>query len=121
MNIVNDNLTVLKYGGSSVATIDKIKEVAKYLKYRSDKNGKLVIVVSAMGDTTDTLLANIHEITKNPNDEHVATLLSTGEQQTISYLAMALKDLGIKAKPLTGFQAGIKTTRENMKSSNMLI
>ncbi len=117
MNIVNDNLTVLKYGGSSVATIDKIKEVAKYLKYRSDKNGKLVIVVSAMGATTDSLLANIHEITKNPDDEHVATLLSTGEQQTISYLAMALKDLGIKAKPLTGFQAGIKTTKENMKSS----
>ena len=116
MNTVNDNLTVLKYGGSSVATIDKIKEVAQYLKYRSDKNGKLVVVVSAMGDTTDTLLANIQAITNNPDEEHMATLLSTGEQQTISYLAMALKDLGIKAKPLTGFQAGISTTKENMKS-----
>lgn len=117
MNTLNDNLTVLKYGGSSVATIDKIKEVAKYLKYRLEKNGKLVIVVSAMGDTTDILLNNIKEITKNPSDEHVASLLSTGEQQTISYLAMALNDLGIQAKPLTGYQAGIMTTADNMKST----
>lgn len=114
---MNENLTVLKYGGSSVATLDKIKEVAKYLKYRLDKNGKLIVVVSAMGDTTDTLLANINEITNNPADEHIATLLSTGEQQTISYLAMALNDLGLKAKPLTGFQAGILTTAPNMKST----
>lgn len=114
---MNENLTVLKYGGSSVATLDKIKEVANYLKYRSDKNGKLIVVVSAMGATTDTLLANIDEITKNPADEHVATLLATGEQQTISYLAMALNDLGLKAKPLTGFQAGITTTPANMKST----
>ncbi len=116
MNKLNNNVTVLKYGGSSVATLDKIKDIAKYLKGRLERNGKLVIVVSAMGGTTDTLLANINKITKNPDDEHVATLLSTGEQQTISYLSMALNDMGVRAKPLTGFQAGILTTKENMKS-----
>ncbi|MDN6730588.1 MAG: aspartate kinase [Atopostipes suicloacalis] len=114
---MNDNLTVLKYGGSSVSSLDKIKKIANYLKYRLDQNGKLIIVVSAMGDTTDTLLANINQITKNPCDEHVASLLSTGEQQTVSYLAMALNDLGISAKPLTGYQAGILTTKDKMKST----
>ncbi|MDN6195455.1 MAG: aspartate kinase [Atopostipes suicloacalis] len=117
MNKLNDNLTVLKYGGSSVSSLDKIKKIANYLKYRLDQNGKLIIVVSAMGDTTDTLLANINQITKNPCDEHVASLLSTGEQQTVSYLAMALNDLGISAKPLTGYQAGILTTKDKMKST----
>ena len=59
MKKLNDNLTVLKYGGSSVATLEKIKEIAKYLKYRLKNNNKLIIVVSAMGDTTNTLLKNI--------------------------------------------------------------
>ena len=109
-------LAVLKYGGSSVSSFDKIKDIATYVKTRVDGQEKLVIVVSAMGDTTDILLNNIQQLTKNPDDEHVAMLLSTGEQQSISYLAMALADLGIKAKPLTGSQATIHTTDHIMKS-----
>ena len=113
---MKSNLAVLKYGGSSVSSFDKIKDIAAYVKTRVDEQEKLVIVVSAMGDTTDILLNNIQKLNKNPEDEHVALLLSTGEQQSISYLAMALADLGIKAKPLTGAQASIKTTAQTMKS-----
>lgn len=113
---MNSNLAVLKYGGSSVSSFDKIKDIAAYVKTRVDEQEKLVIVVSAMGDTTDILLNNIRQLNKDPDDEHVAMLLSTGEQQSISYLAMALSDLGIKAKPLTGGQATIKSTAQTMKS-----
>lgn len=113
---MNQNVKVLKYGGSSVSDLNKITKIAKYLRDRVKKNGKLIIVVSAMGDTTDTLLNNINELTYNPDDEHMAMLLSSGEQQTIAYLAMALKDMGVKAKPLTGYQTGISTTKETMKS-----
>lgn len=113
---MKNNLAVLKYGGSSVSSFDKIKAIAAYLKTRIDKQEKLVVVVSAMGDTTDILLNNIRQLNKNPEDEHVALLLTTGEQQSISYLAMALADLGIKAKPLTGAQATIQTTDHIMKS-----
>lgn len=113
---MKSNLAVLKYGGSSVSNFDKIKDIAAYLKTRVNEQEKLVVVVSAMGDTTDILLNNINELNKNPEDEHVAMLLSTGEQQSVSYLAMALADLGIKAKPLTGAQATIATTEHTMKS-----
>lgn len=113
---MKSNLAVVKYGGSSVSDFEKIKNIAAYLKTRVNNNEKLVVVVSAMGDTTDILLDNINTLTKNPEDEHVAMLLSTGEQQSISYLAMALHDLGVVAKPLTGFQAGIHSTDHTMKS-----
>lgn len=113
---MKSNLAVLKYGGSSVSNFDKIKDIAAYLKTRVNEQEKLVVVVSAMGDTTDILLDNIQQLNKNPEDEHVAMLLSTGEQQSVSYLAMALADLGIKAKPLTGSQATIATTEHTMKS-----
>lgn len=113
---MKSNLAVLKYGGSSVSNFDKIKDIAAYLKTRVNEQEKLVVVVSAMGDTTDILLDNIQQLNKNPEDEHVAMLLSTGEQQSVSYLAMALADLGIKAKPLTGAQATIATTEHTMKS-----
>ena len=113
---MKSNLAVLKYGGSSVSNFDKIKDIAAYLKTRVNEQEKLVVVVSAMGDTTAILLNNITELIKNPEAEHVAMLLSTGEQQSVSYLAMALADLGIKAKPLTGAQATIATTEHTMKS-----
>ncbi len=113
---MNENVQVLKYGGSSVSNLDKITKVANYLKERVKHKNKLVVVVSAMGDTTDILLENIEKLTYNPDDEHMAMLLSSGEQQTIAYLAMALKNMGVKAKPLTGYQTGILTTKETMKS-----
>ena len=113
---MNNNLSVLKYGGSSISDFDKIQKVATYLKNRVKNNEKLVVVVSAMGKTTDDLLKNVEKITNEPNQEDLATLLTTGEQQSIAYLSMALKELGIHSKSLTGYQAGIQTIGHHLKS-----
>ncbi|MFD1849801.1 aspartate kinase [Oceanobacillus bengalensis] len=108
--------TVLKFGGSSVASIDKIKDIANYLSRRVKDGEQLIVVVSAMGKTTDELLAHVHSITDSPNEQDLAMLLTTGEQQTISYLSISMNDRDIKAKPLTGFQAGIETVGHHLKS-----
>ena len=108
--------SVLKFGGSSVADLPKIKDIANYLKDRSENNEELVVVVSAMGKTTDELLANVKHITSTPNDQDLAMLLTTGEQQTISYLSLTLNDIGVKSRPLTGYQAGIETIGHHLKS-----
>lgn len=113
---MNNNLSVLKYGGSSISDFDKIQKVSTYLKDRVINNEKLVVVVSAMGKTTDDLLKNVEKITNEPNQEDLATLLTTGEQQSIAYLSMALKELGIHSKSLTGYQAGIQTIGHHLKS-----
>lgn len=113
---MKSNLTVLKYGGSSVSNFDKINEISAYLKQRVDNNEKLVVVVSAMGKTTDTLLENVAQLTKTPNQEDLAMLLTTGEQQSIAYLSMALKEIGVPSKSLTGYQAGIQTVGHHLKS-----
>ena len=113
---MNKKIAVIKYGGSSVSNFNKIKQIAAYLKTRTQEDEKLVVVLSAMGDTTDTLLNNISQINNNPADEHIAMLLSTGEQQAVSYLAMALADVGVKAKPMNGSQAKVRTTDFTMKS-----
>lgn len=108
--------SVLKFGGSSVADLKKIKEIATYLKERAEKEEQLVVVVSAMGKTTDQLLENVNKITDEPNEQDLAMLLTTGEQQTISYLSITLNSLGTKTKPLTGYQAGIETIGHHLKS-----
>ncbi|WP_208560194.1 aspartate kinase [Marinilactibacillus kalidii] len=108
--------SVLKFGGSSVADLSKIKEIATYLKKRTDLGEELVVVVSAMGKTTDDLLANVGHITTKPNEQDLAMLLTTGEQQTISYLSITLNDMDVKSKPLTGYQAGIETIGHHLKS-----
>jgi aspartate kinase len=113
---MENNLAVLKYGGSSISTFDKIRKVAAYLQKRVSKKEKLVVVVSAMGDTTDHLLENVARVTDHPNQEDLAMLLTTGEQQSIAYLSMALKQLGVQAKSLTGYQAGIQTVGHHLKS-----
>ena len=113
---MKSNLAVLKYGGSSVSNFDKINEISAYLKQRVDNNEKLVVVVSAMGKTTDTLLENVAQLTKTPNQEDLAMLLTTGEQQSIAYLSMALKEIGVQSKSLTGYQAGIQTVGHHLKS-----
>ncbi|AQQ53096.1 aspartate kinase [Planococcus lenghuensis] len=107
---------VLKFGGTSVASIDKIKAIAEYLKDRTARDEQLVVVVSAMGKTTDELLKTVSSITKTPKEQDLAVLLTTGEQQTISYLSIMLNDLDVAAKPLTGFQAGIETVGHHLKS-----
>jgi len=113
---MDNNLAVLKYGGSSISSFDKIKAVATYLKDRVSENEKLVVVVSAMGDTTDTLLENVAEITDEPNQKDLAMLLTTGEQQSIAYLSMTLRKMGVDSTSLTGYQAGIQTVGHHLKS-----
>lgn len=106
----------MKYGGSSVADTDKIKEVAKRIIKRKETAGNLVVVVSAMGKTTDNLLKLVSEIGNNPEKREIDALLSTGEQISISLLAMALNSMGQKAVSMTGWQAGVKTFGHHMKS-----
>ena len=113
---MENNFSVLKYGGSSISTFDKIRKVASYLQKRVNEKEKLVVVVSAMGDTTDHLLENVTSVTDNPSQEDLAMLLTTGEQQSIAYLSMALKKIGVQAKSLTGYQAGIQTVGHHLKS-----
>ena len=108
--------SVLKFGGTSVGDFNKIKNIAYMLKSRIDNGEQLVVVVSAMGKTTDSLLENIGTLTSQPKDEHLAMLLTTGEQQTISYLSMVLNDIGVQTKAMTGYQAGIKTVGHHLKS-----
>jgi len=108
--------SVLKFGGSSVSSLEKVKDIADYLKGRVEEGEQLVVVVSAMGKTTDELMAQVDSITESPNEQDLAVLLTTGEQQTISYLSIILNDLGVKSKPLTGYQAGIETVGHHLKS-----
>ncbi|GAB6281537.1 MAG: aspartate kinase [Ignavibacterium sp.] len=103
-------LVVQKYGGSSVADSDKIKNVARRIAERIQQGTKAIVVVSAMGKTTDNLIILAKEISNNPDKRELDMLLSTGEQISVSLLSIALKELGIKSKSLNAFQAGIKTT-----------
>lgn len=109
-------MKVLKFGGSSVATIEKIQSIAAYLKERA-KQEKMVVVVSAMGKTTNHLIELAHEISANPNQRELDRLLSIGEQQTIALLAMALWEIEVPAVSLTAYQVGIRTTGYHTKST----
>lgn len=109
-------LHVLKFGGSSVATPEKIRSIALYLKGRVAQHQKLVVVVSAMGKTTDTLLELAKALSTSPNTRELDQLLSTGEQVTISLLAIALENLGLRVRSLTGSQARIHTKGPHTKS-----
>lgn len=110
------NRSVLKFGGSSVSDFSKIRNISEMLKRRVEQGEQLIVVVSAMGKTTDQLMENVNELTQTPKDDALALLLTTGEQQTVSYLAMTLNDIGISAKAMTGYQAGIKTVGHHLKS-----
>ena len=103
------NIVVQKYGGTSVGSIEKIKFVARRVINEKEKGNEVVVVVSAMGKTTDNLINMSKEICNNPNKRELDMLLSTGEQMSISLLSMALEAEGYKSISLTGFQAGIKT------------
>ncbi|MDY5981403.1 MAG: aspartate kinase [Fusobacterium mortiferum] len=107
---------VLKYGGSSVATVEKIQKIADYLIELKKEYDEIVVVASAMGKTTDGLIKLAKEITSNPNQRELDSLMSIGEQQTVTLMAMALTAKGQKAISLTGFQAGIKTSGVHTKN-----
>jgi aspartate kinase len=103
------SLIVQKYGGSSVADSEKIKNVARRIAKAKDEGNQVVVVVSAMGDTTDELIRVAHQVSEQPEERELDVLLSTGELISSTLLAMALGTLGYKAVSLTGVQAGIQT------------
>ncbi|MFE6170101.1 aspartate kinase [Viridibacillus arvi] len=110
---------VFKFGGTSVATIERVLHVAKRIQKEKEKGYDIVVVVSAMGKTTDKLVEMAHEIMPNPSKREMDTLLTTGEQVTISLLSMALQSLGLSAQSFTGWQAGILT--EGIPSDSRIV
>jgi len=103
-------LIVLKYGGSSVSTPEKIRKVADILKHKSKDGDKLVVVVSAMGKTTDNLIAIAKEVAASPDPRELDMLLVTGEQVAAALLAMALLDKGVKAISRNALQLQVVST-----------
>ncbi|MEH2234850.1 aspartate kinase [Nostoc sp.] len=109
-------LIVQKFGGTSVGSVERIQAVAQRV-YKTVKAGNsLVVVVSAMGKTTDGLVKLANEISPNPNRREMDMLLSTGEQVTIALLSMALQELGQPAISMTGAQVGIVTEAEHSRA-----
>tara|TARA_Y100000589_G_scaffold327159_1_gene368440 strand:+ start:5464 stop:7224 length:1761 start_codon:yes stop_codon:yes gene_type:complete len=102
-------LLVKKFGGTSVGDVKKIKNIAKNITFSKEAGNDIVIVVSAMGDSTDKLNQLAHSISKAPSKRELDMLLSTGEQVTIALLAIALNEYGIPAISMTGSQVGIIT------------
>ncbi|MDY6892197.1 MAG: aspartate kinase [Chloroflexota bacterium] len=102
-------LVVQKYGGSSVADAEKIKGVAERAAISQEQGNQVVVVVSAMGKTTDELINLAHQVTDRPDERELDVLLSTGETVSSTLLAMSLRTRGLKAISLSGAQAGIRT------------
>ncbi|MCC3862961.1 aspartate kinase [Terrisporobacter petrolearius] len=109
-------VVVQKYGGSSVSSTEKIKLIASKLIERKKKNPKIVVVVSAMGDTTDDFISLAKDITKAPDKRELDVLMSTGEMISASLLSMSLKSLGCEAVSYNAYQLDIKTSGLHGKS-----
>ncbi len=110
------NIVVHKYGGTSVADPERLKCVAERVAAAKRAGEDLVVVVSAMGDTTDRLIALANEVSKDPSDRELDMLMSTGEQITAALLTMSINDLGLKAVSFTGTQVGIITDSAHRKA-----
>lgn len=102
-------LIVQKYGGTSVGTIDRIRNVAQRIKAVVDAGNQVVAVVSAMSGVTDKLIGMAREFSATPADRELDVLMATGEQQSIALVSLALHELGQMAVSITGWQAGIQT------------
>ncbi|MGC4376177.1 aspartate kinase [Fictibacillus sp. Mic-4] len=102
---------VQKFGGTSVGSVERIQNVANRVIQTVEEGHSVVVVVSAMGKTTDTLVRLAGEISQKPSQREMDMLLSTGEQVTIALLSMALQEKGYEAVSLTGWQAGIETEK----------
>ena len=109
-------LIVQKYGGTSVGTVERIKNVARRVAQARANGDDVVVVVSAMSGETNRLVALAHEIQEKPNPRELDVVLSTGEQVTIGLLAMALHSIGIDAKSYTGWQVAVKTDCAHTKA-----
>ncbi|HWC31471.1 MAG TPA: aspartate kinase [Dehalococcoidia bacterium] len=114
-------LIVQKYGGTSVANAERIRAVADRIRRRRDAGDDVVAVVSAMGDTTDELLALAHQITPSPDERELDLLLSTGEAVSMTLMAMALHSIGVEAVSLTGAQAGLRTDSVHQRARILAI
>ena len=109
-------LIVQKYGGTSMGSIDRIKNVAKRVKRWHDNGHQVVVVVSAMSGETNRLIDLARQISANPDPREYDQMVSTGEQVSISLLAMAMQDLGVGARSFTGGQVTIKTDSAHNKA-----
>ena len=109
-------IVVQKFGGSSVANIERIKNVAQRVVAYKNKHTDIAVVVSALGDTTDELEALALQLSEDPPEREMDMLLSTGEQISCALLAIAIKELGYKAVSFTGSQVGIKTDKTHTKA-----
>ncbi len=111
------SLIVQKFGGTSVGTIDRLKRVAQRVARTRSEGHDVVVVVSAMGHATDELVELMGQITSRASGREVDMLLSTGEQVSIALVAAALGELGISARSLLGFQAGIETEQAHTRAA----
>lgn len=102
-------LYVMKFGGSSVGNIDRMKRVAKRIVEKKEEGHQCVVVVSAMGDTTDDLIDQSKSLNENPPAREMDMLLTTGEQISVALLSMAIHQIGHQAVSMTGWQAGFRT------------
>ena len=109
-------LIVQKYGGTSVGSAERIKNVAKRVAQTRAEGHDVVIVVSAMSGETNRLVALAHEMQELPDPREMDVVLATGEQVTIGLLAMALKDIGVDAKSYTGWQVAVQTDNAHTKA-----
>src|SRR5882724_6722853 len=109
-------LVVQKYGGSSVENADRIKRVAERVVAARKAGNDVVVVISAMGDTTDELLDLARQIAPAPPARELDMLLTSGERISMSLLAMAIHEQGLQARSYTGSQAGVITTAAHGKA-----
>lgn len=109
-------LIVQKFGGSSVADPERVKNVARLAIAEQEQGNQVVVVVSAMGKTTDNLLNLAHQISENPDAREIDMLISTGEQISIAMLAIAIQSMGYSAISFTGPQVGIITDNVHRKA-----
>lgn len=114
-------LIVQKYGGTSVGSVDRIKNVARRVASTKERGNELVVVVSAMAGETNRLLSLASQITDIPNERELDVILATGEQVSIGLLALALQALGHKARSFTGSQVKIQTDRSYTRARIMSI
>lgn len=109
-------LIVQKYGGSSVANVERIKRVAQRVCRTRRAGRQVVVVVSALGDTTDELVGLSEQLSKDPPEREMDMLLATGEQASAALLAMAIDEMGVRAVSFTGAQVGIVTDRAHTRA-----
>lgn len=114
-------LVVQKYGGTSVGSAERIKAVGRRVAKAREEGKRVVVVVSAMGDTTDELIGLAKQITDHPDDREMDHLLATGEMISCTLLSMALHAMGCQAVSLTGAQAGIKTDSSHRRARILAI